>query len=107
MNEAVPERIPQTQPSFSVRTPGPPKITGPDLQDQPNNPDRTVYLLDPMPVRDLASALHLKPFKILADLMELKLFKSPDDLIDFETASLIVRKHAFKPERPPPGTLVL
>jgi translation initiation factor IF-2 len=66
-----------------------------------------VYLLDPMAVRDLASALQLKSFKVIADLMELKLFKTPDDTVDFATASRIAEKHGFRAERPPPGVLVL
>jgi translation initiation factor IF-2 len=68
---------------------------------------KTVYLLDPMMVKELAGALGLKPFQVVADLMELKLFKSPNDSVDFETASVIARKHGYRPERPPPGMLVL
>ena len=68
---------------------------------------KTVYLLDPMVVKELASALQSKPFKIIADLLELKLFKSPDDTVDFETAAKIARKHGYKPEKPPPGKLIL
>ncbi len=68
---------------------------------------KTVYLLDPMVVSELASALQSKPFKIIADLMELKLFKSQNDTVDFETAAKIARKHGFKAERPPPGQLIL
>ncbi len=71
------------------------------------NPGKTVYLLDQMEVRDLANALHLKPFKVVAELIEMKLFKSAGDLIDFKTASAIARKHGFTPEKPPPGMLIL
>lgn len=77
------------------------------MEDRPDEPGKTVYLLDPVVVRDLASAIQLKPFKVVADLMELKLFKSPEDTIDFETASLLARKHGYRAERPPPGVLVL
>ncbi len=68
---------------------------------------KAVYLLEQMDVKGLASALGVKPFKVIAELMELKLFKSPDDMIDFETASKIARKHGFNPEKPPPGMLIL
>ena len=71
------------------------------------DPGKTVYLLDPMVVRDLASALGLKPFQVVADLMQMKEFKQPDEEIDFETASRIARKHGYRAERPPPGVLVL
>ena len=67
----------------------------------------TVYLLDEMEVKHLARALRVKPFRVVAELMELKLFKSPDDTVDFETASMIARKHGFQTEKPTAGTLVL
>ncbi len=68
---------------------------------------KTVYLLDPMAVRDLASALGLKPFQVVADLIQMKQFKKPDEEVDFETASAIATKYGFRPERPPPGMLIL
>ncbi|SPE50505.1 hypothetical protein SBV1_1140018 [Verrucomicrobia bacterium] len=106
MRQSGQERVPQTQPSVSGRLARPAKSTPRDLDDDPD-PGRTVYLLDPMVVRDLAGALGLKPFQVIADLMALKLFKAPDDTVDFETASLVARKHGYRPERPPPGVLVL
>ncbi len=78
-----------------------------DSSGQPSHSPRTVYLLELIAVRDLATSLRLKPFRIVGDLMEMKLFKSPDDMIDFATASRIARKHGFRVERPPPGMLVL
>ena len=56
-----------------------------------------------MVVRDLAAALGLKPFVVIADLLELRLFKRPDDMVDFETAAAIARKHGYRAQRPPPG----
>ena len=70
MNDPGEARTPETQPAFSGRPPRPPKITAQDLEDQPDQPGKTVYLLDPMVVRDLASALQLKPFKVVADLIK-------------------------------------
>lgn len=78
----------------------------PRSQHQPS-PAKTVYLLDRMPVRDVAIALGIKPFRVVADLIELKQFKTVDDEIDFETASVIARKHGYRPEKPPPGMLVI
>jgi len=77
------------------------------LEDQPDDHGKTVYLLDPVVVRDLASAIQVKPFKVVADLMELRIFKSPDETVDFETAAIVARKHGYRAERPPPGVLVL
>ena len=107
MSAASEGRIPKTQPSFSGRPPRPPKITARDLEDQPDDPGKTVYLLEPTVVRDLASAIQVKPFKVVADLMELGLFKPPNETVDFETAAIVARKHGYRAERPPPGVLVL
>jgi len=70
-------------------------------------PRRTVYVLDPVAVKDLAIALRVKPFQVVADLLELKQFKHLDDELDFDTAAVIARKHGYRAERPPPGMLVL
>ena len=106
MSDPGEERPPKTQPAFSGRPPRPPKVTARDLEDQPDE-GRTVYLLDPVVVRDLAGAIGLKPYQVIADLLELRLFKSPGDTIDFESASVVARKHGYQATRPPPGQLVL
>ena len=98
---------PKVQPAISGQPPRQPKLTARDLEDQRNEPGKTVYLLDPTVVKDLASALQLKPFEVVADLMEIKLLKSPDETIAFETASFIARKHGYRAKRPPPGVLVV
>jgi len=77
------------------------------LEGRPDDPGKRVYLLDPVVVKDLASAIRVKPFKVVADLMELRIFKSPDETVAFETAVIIARKHGYRAERPPPGVLVL
>ena len=107
MSDPVPERIPATQPAFSGQPPGPPKITARDLEDQPDDPGKTIYLLDQVVVRDLASEIGVKPFKIVAELLAMEQFKNADETIDFKTASVIARKHGYRAEKPPPGSLVL
>ncbi len=95
MSESAEERIPQTQPAFSGRPPTPPKITARDLEDQPDDPGKTIYLPDPVGVSELAMKLSLKPFKIVADLLELGKFNYPEDSIDFETAWLVAQRHGY------------
>jgi len=108
MSDAVPERIPATQPAFSGGPPGPPKITARGLEDSPpDDPDKTIYLLNQVVVRDLASAIGVKPFKIVADLLALEQFKNADETIDFKTASVIAQKHGYRADNPPPGSLVV
>jgi translation initiation factor IF-2 len=106
MSEAGNER-PETQTDVSGRPTKPPGNTGRGSEHKPRDPGRTVYLLDSMLVKDLAVVIGVKPFRIVADLMQMKLLRSPDDSLDFETASAIARKHGYRAERPPPGGLVL
>jgi translation initiation factor IF-2 len=101
------EHSQKTQPAFSNRAPRQRKVTSQEWENQPDVSDRTVYLLDPIVVRDLASALGLKPFQVVADLIARRHFKSPDDTVDFETASVVARKHGYQATRPLPGQLVL
>jgi translation initiation factor IF-2 len=77
------------------------------LEDLPDDSGKTVYLIEPVVVRDLAGALQLKPFKVVTDLMELELFKPPNETVDFETAAIVARRHGYRADRPPPGVLVL
>ena len=55
----------------------------------------------------MASAIGVKPFKIVADLLALEQFKNADETIDFKTASVIARKHGYRADNPPPGSLVV
>jgi translation initiation factor IF-2 len=77
------------------------------LEDLPDDSGKTVYLIEPVVVRDLAGALQLKPFKVVTDLMELELFKPLNETRDFETAAIVARRHGYRADRPPPGVLVL
>jgi translation initiation factor IF-2 len=99
MSDVGEERTPETQPAFSGRPPRPPKITARDLEDQPDDPGKTVYLPDPVVVKDLASALVMKPFKIVADLIAMGQFRHADETVAFETAWIIARKHGYWAER--------
>lgn len=49
----------------------------------------SVALPDPVIVRDLASALHLKPFQVVGSLMQLNVFALLDTSLDFGTASTL------------------
>jgi hypothetical protein len=95
MSEPAEELFPQTQPSFSGRPPRPPKITARGLEDS-DDPEKIIHIPDPVIVRDLATALKVKPFKVVADLMQLKLFKTPDELISFEIAEIVARWHGHR-----------
>jgi len=64
------------------------------LEDQP--PDEPhIDIPDPVVVRDLASALQQKPFRIIADLMEVGEFANLHGTVGFETASKVALKYGF------------
>jgi translation initiation factor IF-2 len=108
MSDRKEQRAAQFERATASPTPVPPEPPRSDLNGQAaKTPNKSVYLPDPIAVRDLASALGLKPFKVVADLMKMHLLKSPDDLVDFQTASFVARQNGYQAEKPPLGTLVL
>ncbi len=95
---ARPEKTPATQPATSGGPPDPPprppKLVALELL-QPGDPDKTLLLGDYVEIRELAVQMRSKPFKVVADVLELRQFKHADGLIDFETASIIAKKHGY------------
>ena len=68
--------------------------SGRDSDDQPPE-GQFIEVPDPVAVKDLATALHIRPFVVIADLMEMGEFATSRDLISFENASLVVSKHGY------------
>jgi translation initiation factor IF-2 len=64
-------------------------------RDEPEGPPRTIRIPDPVAVRELASAMKLKPFAIIRDLMGFDLYVTLDSEIDFATASRLCAKHGI------------
>ena len=90
---------PLTQPAFFGRPPRPPKITGRAIEDQPDDPNRIIFLPDDVQVRELAAKLGKKPFVIVADLLDMRIFRHADEMIDFETASKVVQNYGYQAVR--------
>ena len=57
--------------------------------EPPQELPSSVTLPDPVSIRDLASALHLKPYKVVCSLIRLKIFASLNAELDFNTASTV------------------
>jgi hypothetical protein len=57
--------------------------------DTPQPLPASVALPDPVIVRDLAFALHLKPFQVVGSLMQFNVFASLNTALDFNTASTL------------------
>ena len=87
---------PSTQPAFSGRPPRPPKVTARGIEDQPDEPNKIIFLPDPVVVRELAVAVGKKPFEVVADLLDRRIFKHADETIDFGTASEIASSYGVK-----------
>ncbi|HWX22218.1 MAG TPA: translation initiation factor IF-2 N-terminal domain-containing protein [Candidatus Binatia bacterium] len=94
-----PERTPKTQTAGSTAPPRPPKKTARGIEDGP--PDGVpVPIPDPVAVTDLAAALEKRLERIFGDLIGLGLFPSNvKSLIDFKTASKIVRQYGYTPQK--------
>jgi translation initiation factor IF-2 len=90
---------PSTQPAFFGRPPRPPKITARAIEDQPDDPNRIIFLPDEVEVRELAAKLGVKPFQIVADLLDMRHFKHADETIDFETASKVAQNYGCQAVR--------
>jgi translation initiation factor IF-2 len=61
--------------------------------------EKVVHLKPPVAVRDLASALGLKPFEVIRDLMGMNIFVNLNQTIDVEVATAVCKRHGFTFER--------
>lgn len=60
---------------------------------------KVIHIKPPIILKDLASKMQIKPFKIIQDLMELDVFASLDSSIEPEVATQICEKHGFTFEK--------
>ena len=56
---------------------------------------KIIHLKAPIIVRDLATAMGVKPFKVISDLMEIGLFLNLNQPVEADVASKICEKHGF------------
>jgi translation initiation factor IF-2 len=61
--------------------------------------DKVIHLKPPIGVRDLATALKLKPFEVIRDLMGMNIFVNLNQTVDVEVASAVCKRHGFTFER--------
>jgi translation initiation factor IF-2 len=60
---------------------------------------KVVHLKPPVAVRDLATALGLKPFEVIRDLMGMNIFVNLNQTIEVDVASAVCKRHGFTFER--------
>lgn len=61
--------------------------------------DKVIHLKPPIGVRDLATALKLKPFEVIRDLMGMNIFVNLNQTVDIEVATAVCKRHGFTFER--------
>jgi hypothetical protein len=64
-------------------------------EGQPSEPQCTIRIPDPVAVRDLATAMKLKPYEAIRGLMALEVYVTPDSKVDFLTASRLCAQHGI------------
>jgi translation initiation factor IF-2 len=95
MSDSRPDKIPKTQPASAGGPPRPPKKTARGLSDE--SPEgRHIDIPDPVILKELATALGQRPFRIVADVLELGRLLFAGDPVDFQTASKVAKKYGFE-----------
>lgn len=94
MGDSSDKNTPKTQPAAAGGPPRPPKKTPRGLEDQ-SSEEPHIDIPDPVVVKDLATALGRKPFKIIADLIEVGEFANVNATVGFEPASKVAWKYGF------------
>jgi translation initiation factor IF-2 len=75
-----------------------PVAEGDDDGEEGDDPT-VIHIKPPIILKDLASRMEIKPFKIIQDLMELDVFASLDSSIEPDVAAQICEKHGFTFEK--------
>ena len=67
-------------------------------EGEPTN-EKVVHLKPPFTVKDLATAMGIKPFQLIGDLMEMNIFASINQTIEADVATKACQKHGFTFEK--------
>ena len=61
--------------------------------------EKIIHLKPPFTVKDLATAIGIRPFQVIGDLMEMNIFASINQSIETDIASKVCTKHGFTFEK--------
>lgn len=109
---AQPVPVPPATPSAAVPPPVPPRpstspkapqIPGREVVAAKEEPvveetggsGKIISLKPPIVVRDFATLIGLKPFRLISELMEMNIFASMNQVIEEEVASKVAERHGF------------
>ena len=96
-----PEKAPEPEPEPVVEAEVIPEVIEevPVVEEEPKVDEKVISLKPPIAVRELASALGLKPFEVIRDLMGMNIFLNLTQSVDLEVATKICHKYGFTFER--------
>lgn len=89
---------PPVPPAPPVVEPAPPvsethESTG---EETPEGGEKILHFKPPIPVKELAKLIGVKPFQLIHDLMEMEVFASINHMLDREEVRKLCEKHGFK-----------
>jgi translation initiation factor IF-2 len=95
----VSEPLPEERPDESAEGAPEPEVSVSATAEATKVDEKVVHLKPPVAVRDLATALGLKPFEVIRDLMGMNIFVNLNQTIDVEVATAVCKRHGFTFER--------
>lgn len=91
-----PERPPAPPAPVEEPEPEPAPVAEAVVEETPEpTNEKVVHLKPPFTVKDLATAMGIKPFQLIGDLMEMNIFASINQTIEADVASKACVKHGF------------
>jgi len=86
---------PKPGPVAAPLTPPLPPVSGPVATVVVNGDIKILHVKPPIIVRDFATAIGVKPFRLISELMEMGIFGSLNQAIDEAIAAKVAEKHGF------------
>ena len=80
-----------------IVAPAAPADTAPEAAAPTN--EKIIHLKPPFTVRDLATAMNIRPFQVIGDLMEMNIFAAINQTIEADVAAKVCTKHGYTFER--------
>ena len=93
---SLPPPVKSAPPPVSPSTSSKPPVTPPQAvapTPEPLGEGRVIQVKPPIIVRDLATLLGVKPFRLISEMMEMNIFASMNQAVDEEVAMRLARRH--------------
>jgi translation initiation factor IF-2 len=98
-----PKAAPEPAPSAAVEAPVQTEAAAAEVPGENEEigatDEKVIHLKAPFSVKDLATAMGLRPFQVIGDLMEINIFASINQTIETEIATKVCAKHGFTFEK--------